>query len=76
MSFSDFSILPGLRKKQDLSILDKICQLSLAFLDDRLNEVLKEEIPTTEMKFEIIGAKPDGTPRKKLIGNVGDVAVS
>ncbi|KXN89590.1 Platelet-activating factor acetylhydrolase [Leucoagaricus sp. SymC.cos] len=71
ISFSDFSLLPIFRKKYDLLIFDSIMRLSLAFLDDELDEVLKSEVPTTDMNIEIVGTKPDGKPKRKLAGNVG-----
>ncbi|KAJ3576202.1 hypothetical protein NP233_g611 [Leucocoprinus birnbaumii] len=66
ISFSDFSLLPILRKKDDMTIFDNIIRLSLAFLDDRLDEAVKEEIPTTDMNIMIVGTKPDGKPKRKL----------
>ncbi|KAF9453028.1 hypothetical protein P691DRAFT_659435 [Macrolepiota fuliginosa MF-IS2] len=76
ISFSDFSVLPILHKNHDLSIFDTICRLSLAFLHDRLDEALKEEDSTTGMNIEIVGTKPDGKPKRKLVGNIGHVIVS
>lgn len=76
ISFSDFTVLPGLRKRHGRLILDVIGRLSLTFLDDTLDEALKEEIPTTRMTIELVGTRKDGTSKKRLIGDVGHVTVS
>ncbi|EKM80049.1 hypothetical protein AGABI1DRAFT_120085 [Agaricus bisporus var. burnettii JB137-S8] len=76
ISFSDFAVLPGLVKGHGRLIMNVIGQLSLAFLDDTLDETLKEGIPTTKMTVELVGTKKDGTPKKKLAGEVGHVVVS
>lgn len=55
-------------------LLDTITNLSLSFLDDRLSEVM-QTIPTKTMEIEVIGVKKDGKPKRKLVGNVGDVIV-
>lgn len=76
ISFSDFAVLPGLVKGHGRLIMNVIGRLSLAFLDDTLDETLKEGTPTTKMTVELVGAKKDGTPKKKLVGEVGHVVVS
>jgi len=55
-------------------IFDTIAKLSVAFLDQRLGEELKET-KTTKMEIKIIGVKKDGKPKRKLIGEPGDVIV-
>ncbi|KAF9481807.1 hypothetical protein BDN70DRAFT_875743 [Pholiota conissans] len=72
VSFSDFPILPVVRKKTARPIMETISKLALSFLDDTLEEVLKT-VPTTGMEIKIIGVKKDGRPKRKLLGNVGDV---
>ncbi|KAF8165535.1 platelet-activating factor acetylhydrolase, isoform II-domain-containing protein [Crassisporium funariophilum] len=72
VSFSDFPVLPIIRKKAARPILDTIANLSLAFLDDSLEEALRD-VPTRKMEIKIVGVKKDGKPKKKLVGNVGDV---
>lgn len=74
-SFSDFPVMPIIRKKSARPLLETISTLSLAFLDDRLEETLVSEVSTTNMEIEVIGLKKDGKPKRKLIGNVGDVIV-
>jgi len=46
--------------------------LSLGFLDNNLDKTI-EELPTTKMEIEVIGVKPDGKPKRKLIGTIGNV---
>jgi platelet-activating factor acetylhydrolase len=53
-------------------MLETITSLSLAFLDDKLDEKLKE-LPTKPMDIMVIGVKKDGKPKRKLLGNPGDV---
>ncbi|CAA7260046.1 unnamed protein product [Cyclocybe aegerita] len=74
VSFSDFPVLPIIRKKTAQPILDTIAKLSLAFLEDKLDEAL-ETLPKTKMEVKIVGVKKDGKPKRKLVGNVGDVIV-
>lgn len=76
ISFSDFSVLPLLRKKHDMLIFNNIIRLSLAFLDNRLDEALKEDIPTTDMNLKVVGVKPDGRHKRKLVGEIGHVIIS
>jgi platelet-activating factor acetylhydrolase len=76
ISFSDFTVLPGLGKRHGPLILDVIGRLSLAFLEDSLKEALEGEIPTTKMTIELVGTRNDGTSKERLIGDVGHVVVS
>ena len=46
--------------------------LSLGFLDDKLDKTI-EELPISKMEIEIVGVKPDGKPKRKLIGPVGNI---
>lgn len=52
--------------------MDIISQLSLSFLDDKLEDIL-HTIPTTKMEIEVVGVKKDGKPKRRLIGKPGDV---
>ncbi|KAF5322885.1 hypothetical protein D9619_000626 [Psilocybe cf. subviscida] len=72
VSFSDFPILPVFKKKHARPMLETITSLSLAFLEDNLDNKLKE-LPTTPMEIKVIGVKKDGKPKRKLIGNPGDI---
>ncbi|KJA29853.1 hypothetical protein HYPSUDRAFT_127126 [Hypholoma sublateritium FD-334 SS-4] len=74
VSFSDFPVLPIIRKRTARPVLDTITNLSLSFLDDRLSEAI-QTIPTRTMEIEIVGVKKDGKPKRKLVGNVGDVII-
>ncbi|KAF8914180.1 platelet-activating factor acetylhydrolase, isoform II-domain-containing protein [Gymnopilus junonius] len=74
ISFSDFPVLPVVRRKFALHIMDVISQLSLSFLENKLEETL-HTISTTKMEIEIIGVRKDGKPKRKLIGKPGDVVV-
>ena len=73
-SFSDFNILPVVGPKHEKAIIDRIGALALAFLDDKLDDGIAA-VPTTELKEEIVGVKKDGKPKRKLLGNIGDVIV-
>ncbi|KAF8897699.1 platelet-activating factor acetylhydrolase [Infundibulicybe gibba] len=74
-SFSDAQVLPLIRRKSSEMLLEVIARLSVAFLDGRLDSLL-EETPTIPMRVEIIGKRKDGRPKRKLVGNVGDIVVS
>lgn len=52
--------------------METINNLSSSFLDDKLNDTL-HTMPTTSMEIEIVGVKRDGKPKRKLVGNIGDV---
>jgi len=77
ISFSDFSVLPTVfRKATARPILDIIIKLSSFFLDDELEGNLCT-LPTTDMQIDVIGQKKDkyGSPKRKLVGNPGDIIV-
>jgi len=69
-------VLPVIGKKAARLILDTISNLSLAFLDDELDEAVRQ-IPIAKMEIKVIGNKKDayGKPKRKLVGNIGDVIV-
>lgn len=73
-SFSDFPVLPLIRKKSAHKLMTTITELSIAFLDGTLENTL-DEFPTRKMEVEIVGKKKDGRPKRKLIGSVGDIIV-
>ncbi|KAJ7068452.1 platelet-activating factor acetylhydrolase, isoform II-domain-containing protein [Mycena amicta] len=73
-SFSDFPVLPLVRKRTAETLMDRITTLSLGFLDDALDNTLKT-VPTREMETVVVGKRPDGRPRRSLLGSVGDVVV-
>lgn len=74
-SFSDFPVLPVVGKKSGQHILDTISKLSLSFLEDKLEDTLRT-VPSVDLDIKTIGVKKDGKPKRKLIGNPGDVISS
>ncbi|TFK22339.1 hypothetical protein FA15DRAFT_622679 [Coprinopsis marcescibilis] len=73
-SFSDFPILPIISGKTARNIFNTIADVSVAFLDNRFEEQLKDA-KIVKMEPKIIGVKKDGKPRRKLAGAPGDVIV-
>ncbi|RXW25242.1 hypothetical protein EST38_g592 [Candolleomyces aberdarensis] len=73
-SFSDFPILPVFSTRTAHRIFNTIANLSVSFLDRRLEEELKLT-KTIKKDIKIIGVKKDGKPKRKLIGTPGDVIV-
>ncbi|KNZ74816.1 Platelet-activating factor acetylhydrolase [Termitomyces sp. J132] len=72
--FSDFPSLPIIGSSAAKTNMKIISRLSIAFLNDKLEEALIS-ISTREMEIEVVGKRKDGKPKRKLIGNVGDVIV-
>ncbi|KAF8969447.1 platelet-activating factor acetylhydrolase, isoform II-domain-containing protein [Flammula alnicola] len=66
VSFSDFPVLPIIGKKTARAFMETITKLSLAFLDDKLDDTL-QTIPTKNMEIKVIGVKKDGKPKRKLV---------
>ncbi|KAJ8523539.1 hypothetical protein ONZ45_g110 [Pleurotus djamor] len=73
-SFSDFPVLPVLRNKASRRIIDLVGQLSISFLNGTLAHTL-QSVKTRKMEAEVIGVKPDGKPKRRLLGESGDVIV-
>ncbi|KAG2013287.1 hypothetical protein CC2G_010216 [Coprinopsis cinerea AmutBmut pab1-1] len=73
-SFSDFPILPLISGGTARRIFNTIADLSVAFLNDQFDEELKH-VKTRKMEIKVIGVKKDGKPKRKLIGDPGDVIV-
>lgn len=73
-SFSDFLVLPLVRRAAATRLMDVSGQLVVSFLDGNLDQCLKD-IPTRDMEVKVIGVKKDGKPKRKLVGNVGEVIV-
>ncbi|KAF7301825.1 N-acetyltransferase domain-containing protein [Mycena indigotica] len=73
-SFSDFAVFPLVRKRPAELIMDRITTLSLSFLNDNLQNTLTN-LPTRDMETVVIGKRPDGRPRRSLVGATGDVVV-
>ncbi|KDQ29301.1 hypothetical protein PLEOSDRAFT_1092914 [Pleurotus ostreatus PC15] len=73
-SFSDFPVLPLLRNKTSRMIMQLIANLSISFLDGSIEHTV-ETLETREMEAKVIGTKPDGSPKRQLIGDAGDVII-
>jgi len=73
-SFSDFPILPFIKMRDSLKLHDIIANASLAFLDANFEQYIEETL-TREMEPFVIGVKPNGKPKRKLRGDVGDMIV-
>ena len=73
-SFSDFPILPLIKTKEALKLHDTFVSASLAFLDSDFEQFL-EPVPKRGMEVLVIGMKENGKPKRKLLGDVGDVIV-
>lgn len=74
VSFSDFPVLPLLGRRLAKDIFGTIADISVGFLDDQFEETL-ERVKTRKMEIKIIGKKKDGRPKRKLVGEPGDVIV-
>ncbi|KAF7332044.1 ATP-dependent Zn protease [Mycena kentingensis (nom. inval.)] len=76
VSFSDFPMLPLVRKTAAETLMDRVSELSVAFLEGSLEEALGKTVPTRPMETKIVGKRPDGRPKRTLVGDVGDVVIS
>ncbi|KAG6831388.1 hypothetical protein H0H92_010990 [Tricholoma furcatifolium] len=74
-AFSDFPLLPFIRSAAAGTIMDLFSRLSIAFLDNQLDEAL-DCTSIKDMDVQIIGKKKDGKPKRRLGGSVGDVVVT
>ncbi|KIY49364.1 hypothetical protein FISHEDRAFT_12236, partial [Fistulina hepatica ATCC 64428] len=71
--FSDFLLLPFVPGRSIAqTLMNVICDLSNEYLDG-LNEFPRLRVRKTQI--EIIGTKKDGSPKRKLVGEVGDVVI-
>jgi platelet-activating factor acetylhydrolase len=52
--------------------MDRIMELSEAFIDGDVDTFV-DEIATRKMEIRIVGKKPDGSPQRQLVGQVGEV---
>ncbi|KAK7061916.1 SCF E3 ubiquitin ligase complex F-box protein GrrA [Favolaschia claudopus] len=73
-SFSDFPVLPLVRTKTAVKLMDRAVTLSLAFLDGTLDATL-ERLPTKKFEEKIVGKRKDGRPKRIMVGEVGDVSL-
>lgn len=74
VSFSDFPLLPILRRASAEILMDIISKLSLGFLDGNIDDTL-DTVRTRKMEIEVIGKKKDGKPKRRCIGEAGDVII-
>ena len=72
VSFSDFPVLPLVRRTAAVKIMDVINRLAGAFLNEELDRCL-EGMHTREMEVETITVK--GKPKRRLVGELGDVII-
>jgi len=76
LSFSDFPLLPIIRRASAETLINLISKLSLAFLDGNMAmEDALRDVRTRKMEIEVIGKKKDGEPKRRCIGEVGDVII-
>jgi platelet-activating factor acetylhydrolase len=54
--------------------MDIISKLSLGFLDGNIDDTL-DTVRTRKMEIEVIGKKKDGKPKRRCIGEAGDVII-
>ncbi|KAG1755516.1 platelet-activating factor acetylhydrolase, isoform II-domain-containing protein [Suillus lakei] len=71
-SFSDFPLLPLVSRRPARIIMDRIVELSEAFIDGDVDAFI-DETATRKMEIRIVGKKPDGSPQRQLVGEVGDL---
>jgi len=73
-SFSDYTVLlPRFLVRKEVQLLQKISELSAAFLDDRMEEVLDRSV-TREMEVETVKSRR-GKEKRRLVANAGDIIV-
>ena len=73
-SFSDYTVLlPRFLINKKVQLLQKISELSAAFLDDRMEEVLARSV-TREMEVETVKGRR-GEDKRRLVANPGDIII-
>lgn len=55
-------------------IMQLISKLSISFLDGSIEHTV-ETLKTRKMEAKVIGTKPDGSPKRQLVGDAGDVII-
>lgn len=71
-SFSDFPLLPLVSRRAARIVMDKIMELSEAFIDGSVDTFV-DETATRKMEIRIVGKKPDGSPQRQFVGEVGEL---
>ncbi|KAJ8086824.1 hypothetical protein PM082_005649 [Marasmius tenuissimus] len=72
--FSDFTWLPFVRKKSKRILLEHMENMSISFLDGNIEERLKD-LPPCKFEIRVVGKKKDGSPKREIVGELGDVIV-
>jgi len=70
--FSDFRVLPLMSSNTARSVLDRILDLSLAFLDGDGTRAIAGLV-AKKMEIRVIGQRADGKPKRQMVGDLGDV---
>lgn len=71
-SFSDFPLLPVVSRRSARIVMDRIVELSEAFIDGNVDTFV-DQAATRKMEIRIVGEKPDGSPQRQLVGEVGEL---
>ena len=66
-------LLPRFFIRKNVHLLQKISELSAAFLDDRMEEVLGRSV-TREMEVETVKGRR-GKEKRRLVANAGDIII-
>ncbi|KAG2156227.1 tRNA synthetases class I, catalytic domain-containing protein [Suillus clintonianus] len=66
-SFSDFPLLPLVSRRAARIVMDRIMELSEAFIDGDVDTFV-DETATRKMEIRKIGKKPDGSPQRQFVG--------
>ncbi|THV08375.1 hypothetical protein K435DRAFT_847243 [Dendrothele bispora CBS 962.96] len=89
-SFSDFPLLPFIKTKSSVELMEMIAELSIKFLDNQLDtdsnikstlEQCTKDSDTTIRILDnipdkiVIGKWGDGSNKHKMVGNLGDVII-
>jgi platelet-activating factor acetylhydrolase len=54
--------------------MDRIVELSEAFIDGNVDTFV-DQVATRKMEIRIVREKPDGSPQRQLVGEVGELIV-
>jgi hypothetical protein len=66
-------LLPRLFIGKEVELLQKISELSVAFLDDRMEEALARSV-TRGMEVETVKGRR-GKEKRRLVANAGDIII-
>lgn len=71
-SFSDFPLLPLVSRRSARIVMNRIMELSEAFIDGNVDTFV-DQAATRKMEIRVVGKKPDGSPQRQLVGEVGEL---